>query len=387
MQKKFRLISLLFLVLIIGFAGYLAKEIRGIKIRGKANEKAYASLRKRIQGDLPLTQAQGLLFPTQLENIPLAETAGIVLDTKLISIRDVVAPYNASLIDHGDHYLLFFRYDEIASNAPRIVQSHIGCVKLNRQFEQTEEEFVKIDTQSDSSEDPRILKVGEELHLVYNDRSSSRNNHRSMHIAKLDPLHLSPISIANLDLHRQPVEKNWVPFAFSEDLQNPKIYFEYYLAPRKLLRLESVESGTISFLENTTSISPQRILYWPRAWGSPRGGTPAIKIGDEYLAFFHSSFRDREGLPWYVMGAYTFEANAPFRVTAISHYPILFQGIYTSPPLNTASPLLRCIFPCGFATEHRDGKDLIHLSCGENDSCIKIITLDQELLLKSLKKI
>jgi hypothetical protein len=37
--------------------------------------------------------------------------------------------------------------------------------------------------------------------------------------------------------------------------------------------------------------------------------------------------------------------------------------------------------------ENRDGQDLIHLSCGENDSAIKILTFDKEALLKTLKPI
>jgi predicted GH43/DUF377 family glycosyl hydrolase len=87
------------------------------------------------------------------------------------------------------------------------------------------------------------------------------------------------------------------------------------------------------------------------------------------------------------MGAYTFEEKPPFRVTAISHYPILFKGIYDSPILNTASPKKRVIFPCGFVEEKRDGKELIHISCGENDTATKIVTVDKKALFKSLKKL
>lgn len=121
--------------------------------------------------------------------------------------------------------------------------------------------------------------------------------------------------------------------------------------------------------------------------GKPRGGSAAKIVGNEYLAFFHSSFCDDDGINWYIMAAYTFEAKPPFRITAVSNYPILFKGIYDSPPLNTANPLARCVFPGTFACETRDGKELIHLPCGENDSAVKIITIDKVALLKSMKKI
>jgi predicted GH43/DUF377 family glycosyl hydrolase len=87
------------------------------------------------------------------------------------------------------------------------------------------------------------------------------------------------------------------------------------------------------------------------------------------------------------MGAYTFEAKPPFRITAVSTAPILFDGIYDTPALNTASPDKYVIFPCGFAIEKKEGKTLIHLGCGENDSAIKIVTMDKDELVKSLHKV
>jgi hypothetical protein len=59
---------------------------------------------------------------------------------------------------------------------------------------------------------------------------------------------------------------------------------------------------------------------------------------------------------------------------------------YNSPPLNTSNPKLRCIFPSGFVLETRNGQELIHVSCGENDSSVKILTMDKDALLKSLNR-
>ena len=122
-------------------------------------------------------------------------------------------------------------------------------------------------------------------------------------------------------------------------------------------------------------------------WGPLRGGTQAQLVDGQYLGFFHSYFIDSRKVAWYLMGAYTFEAEPPFRITGISPYPILFDGIYETEPKNTSCLDKYIIYPAGFVTEERDGKKVIQVTCGENDSAIKVVSFDQEQLLKSLKKI
>lgn len=78
-------------------------------------------------------------------------------------------------------------------------------------------------------------------------------------------------------------------------------------------------------------------------YGEMRGGTPPVRVGDEYFTFFHSS------LPWkrrqkrYYMGAYAFEANRPFKVTRITTTPLL-AGSENDTRINNG-PLV--VFPCG----------------------------------------
>lgn len=87
-------------------------------------------------------------------------------------------------------------------------------------------------------------------------------------------------------------------------------------------------------------------------WGEMRGGTNPVRVGDEYLAFFHSS------MPWktipkygerrrYFMGAYTFEAKAPFKVKRISGVPLLTGSEFD--PVIPGSPAV--VFPCGLVVE------------------------------------
>ena len=122
-------------------------------------------------------------------------------------------------------------------------------------------------------------------------------------------------------------------------------------------------------------------------WGTPRGGTPAQEIDGQYLSFFHSSFEDLKGIIWYVMGAYTFSKNQPFQIERISPHPILFKKAYTQIHHKDANPRIRSLYPTGFIQTSKNSKNTLFVSCGENDSSIKILELDQNSLLNSLENI
>ncbi len=382
-SKKLRYV-LLGVLCVAGLAYYFQSEINSLKKKSKAYRHFFA----KIEGGYnpATTFISGMRVPLELQNIPLAEGSGIVLDVKNVQIRNVPAPYNASIIEHGDGYLIFFRYDVIDQNCPLPFYTYIGCAELDKNFEQTEKEFTRIDTHSDYSEDPRVLKMEDQFYLIFNDIVSDKYYRRGMHVANLNIEDRTVNYVTVLDPQLQSIEKNWVPFAYRDENNKSHFFFEYCINPHRILHLENPSENSLRFLTFQNVSSFQR-FYWPAIWGEPRGGSSARKVGDKYLAFFHSSFRDRDGLPWYFMAAYTFEDHPPFRVTGISHYPILFQGVFSSPSMNTANPKLRALYPCGFAIENRDGKELIHVSCGENDSATKIITLDKVKLLKSIKKI
>lgn len=343
----------------------------------------------------------GISIPKSLQNVPFADQAGIILSAKNILIRNIEAPYNASIIEHGNGYRLFFRHDQIVRGSVAPYNTYIGCCELDNEFNQVEKEYVNIDTKSNYSEDPRAVEINGKQYLLFNDLLLPKEERsifsvasfkkidtrvpRTMHIAELDK-DLNIKFVTNLDIQLNWVEKNWTPFEYCDANNKTDIYFEYKRNPHKILKLVDPKVNQISHM-NYTNEPPFQNLYWPKQWGEIRGGTPAIKVGDEYLAFFHSGFEDKDEFVWYVMGAYTFESKPPFKITGISHAPILFDGIFSSPHLNTSNPRLRCIYPAGFVVEHKDGRDLIHVSCGENDSAVKIITMDKEALFKSLKKL
>lgn len=334
----------------------------------------------------PKIAAKEPTWPRALQNIPLGEKTGLVLGVKSLLIREITAPYNASIVEHGDGYRLFFRYD-VLTHTPRFpFYSYIGCAELDTNLEQTDKDVVTIDTGSEYSEDPRVVSVNNQLLVTYNDVISPTQDGRIVKLVGLDPKTLKTKFVTDLDLQNQHVEKNWAPFSHTTSSGKEELYFEYELHPRKLYKLP--DPKTNSMIRAIFSNGPRLQSFpWPKIWGYPSGGTPARLVDGQYLAFFHSRFRDDNDRPWYVMGAYTFEAHPPFKITAISHYPILFEGMYDTPPQNSAPVNLYAVFPCGFVLAKKDGKDVLHVACGENDCAVKIVTLDKELLLKNLKKI
>jgi predicted GH43/DUF377 family glycosyl hydrolase len=316
-------------------------------------------------------------FPMELHGVPFADKQGIVLSTKNVLIRDIEAPYNAALIkDEKGNYLLFFRYD--IKKKGIFKHNYIACVALDENLDQ-KTDFIKIDTKSDFSNDPRALKIGSKFFLIFNDTISEDSKDRVMKIAELNMSNYQLNNITDLDRKIKKTEKNWIPFSYRKESKE-EIHFIYRIDPYDVLLLENPYENR---LKDLTAHSEMKGFSW--SWGIPRGGTPAVLVDGEYLTFFHSSFKDRYGKRWYMMGAFTFEAHPPFKITAVSPCPILFHGIYDSINLNGASSKLRCIFPSGLVLSEDNSR--VFVSCGENDSSVKIITFDTKTLLKSLNRL
>ena len=315
-------------------------------------------------------------------------SAGIVIDSKRVKIREVDHPYNASIIQRdGDSLLLFFRYDVPESfyffeNYCKF-KTFIGVVGLDKDFNQIDNSLKIIDTNSFFSEDPRAFKVKDDIFLTYNELQPCKGNVRVIKLAALEKDTFDVKYTTNFDQYIRRIEKNWTTFVYDE---NP--FFVYQVNPHKILKIKDPQSSHLEHLL-FDGYNPYIKDRWFRNWGTLKGGTPALLVDGEYLSFFHSSFEDKKkGYIWYVMGAYTFEAKPPFKITAISRGPIMFEGIYDTPKRGFCiNKNLYCIFPSGFVIGKRDGRDVFYVSCGENDSGVKILTIDKEKLFQSLRKI
>lgn len=165
-------------------------------------------------------------------------------------------------------------------------------------------------------------------------------------------------------------EKNWIWF-FHEDIP----YLIYKANPHVVAQF----SDKFQFVNEFITENP---LPWK--YGEIRGGTPPLRIGNEYWTFFHSStdwfnpIRNRMSRRYH-MGAYAFEAQPPFRITQMTNEPIISgsQEDRWAPP----KPLV--IFPCG--TDYRDNKWFV--SMGINDlACGWIEIPHNDILERCFKK-
>ncbi len=356
-------------------------QIRNVKKRLVNHRKTVK--KQEVARNEPTPKYSKITLPPQLQALPLADESGIVLGVKNISVPGINAPYNPSIIKYKDHYAMVFRYDVLDKKCKQPFYTYVGCTELDKNFYNISKQPKKIDTGSKFSEDARIIQLKDDYYLIFNDLSPAPNNYycRTMRMAQVDLSTGQTKNASNYDLHFKPIEKNWAPFVY-----NDSIHFEYSLNPHKILEVPDPKKSDLAHLTFPNNPYFQH-FSWPSTWGEMRGGSPAQLIDGQYVGFFHSFFRDKDNFAWYVMGAYTFEPTPPFRITAVSSHPILFQGIYETSRRNTGNPRHHVIYPGSFVVEETADRKLIHLACGENDSTIKIVTLDKEKLLNSLKPV
>ena len=142
------------------------------------------------------------------------------------------------------------------------------------------------------------------------------------------------------------MEKNWLWF-FHEN----RLHMVYSTYPHVVVPLDDDLKPGKSY--TTHAMHPDWI------YGEPRGGTPPVRVGNEYWTFYHSS------VPWinkkrrYSIGACAFEATQPFQIKRMTPKPILIGSKFD--PWDDKKPA--CVFACGAII--RDGTWLITL--GVND--------------------
>lgn len=119
------------------------------------------------------------------------------------------------------------------------------------------------------------------------------------------------------DLAKQTgIEKNWLWFFHAGF---PHLVYQTH--PHTVARWDLDFKEAFTY---TTEYDP------PWEWGEPRGGTPPVRVGNEYWSFFHSATNWREQAPvrQYHMGAYAFDATLPFRITKMTAEPLLSGSPY-----------------------------------------------------------
>lgn len=144
------------------------------------------------------------------------------------------------------------------------------------------------------------------------------------------------INYGNNPIHSAGHEKNWIFFNHDNAW-----HMVYNFSPHIVVRIGANGQAAQEFKTDTNPM-------W--AYGEIRGGTPPVRVGDEYISFFHSSMYWKGRQKRYYMGSYKFEAKPPFKVTHVTPKPLL-AGSDQDTRINGGPP---CIFSCGSAFENKE---------------------------------
>jgi len=302
----------------------------------------------------------------------------VVVGSKLLKFNEEIDnAYNASIIEEKDGYLLIFRHDFTTLFSKRPL---LKMMYLNKGFEQVGS-IRTIDSSAKLPEDARVHRLNGELLLTYND-DALNNKMRRLFCGKLDinaGCLLGGQQLAPKDITLTPVEKNWVPFEYPEN--GGALHYIYSTSPYKIIK---VDSSDLCSATTVCSMPSEKLdaIWAKNEWGEIRGGTPARLVDGVYITLFHSwKYHQEQKSYYYVMGAYIFQDQPPFKILAITPNPIFFKNIYSA---RHRVKNLHVLFPTGFAIERKNNKVLLHVSCGENDTSVRIVSIDRDALLKSM---
>lgn len=322
-----------------------------------------------------------IVFSHSLMNLE-ENISDFVLETKRIHIPGYPHAFNAAIVKWHDALLMSFR---IIPNPKDSFLSRIGLVWLNENFEPIGEPHIlnlrEFSSVPHRTEDARLICLEDRLFMVYQDNTELKISKKGfrMYVAELcyngtmffakNPICLSPFEGENPSIR----EKNWVPFIYENQL-----FLAYSLNPHRIF-LSLLDTG-----ECQTAFNTSFLIQWK--WGVLRGGTPALIVNDQYLAFFHSSIKMTtshsagKNMDHYFIGAYTFSAQPPFEITQISSRPIIGKNFYEGNRYKPYWQSIQAVFPCGFIVDDQH----IWLSYGRQDHEIWVVKVDKQGLLQSL---
>ena len=291
--------------------------------------------------------------------------------------------YNASIVEFAGQRIMAYRSHRMDQKG----RCTLVVCSLNDDWEASRNQWLNLPEQVASQflhhEDPRLFIFKDRLYLAYTETTfveSVQNYTCVMKYALLNTRGAGkkrewyvervfwPRYGHNDGSHR---EKNW---SFFEAFPG-RLHFIYASDPHTVCELGP--DGETVIKTTKTEVNAVR---WP--WGTIRGGTPPIRYGDEWLTVFHSSTPYPVPPHWrrYYSGAYTFKAEPPFAITAISHEPLLVgsaeDGHAHDPrQIDTWKPFV--VFPNGIIQKD----DFTYwVSYGVNDYMIAVAEHDDFLL-------
>ncbi len=265
------------------------------------------------------------------------------------SLDESLRMYNPAIVQFRGRLLMAWRMD---SGRRLSMRRHMGVCALDDRLSVIQESKVNLSTTIQGGGvhhyDPRFLVWHDRLFIHYNNNFLTRPN--LLFLVELDPDTLEAKAAARpilLDAPRQMIEKNWMFFEHEDEL-----LAVYQIAPHVILDVNLSGNGPI-----VCTPRPARkwdISAYATRFGTPCGGSPPVRCGNEYISFFHSRIPVsrmkwvmrywpipmKAQLPRYVAaierrlrqpfdqwryyaGAYAFSAQPPFDPLWITAEPVL----------------------------------------------------------------
>lgn len=193
--------------------------------------------------------------------------------------------FNPAVISYHSRRLMAYRVD---FGRHKTMQTRVACAicMLDKEWRVVAGSVVALSDSivqgGENHYDPRFLIFRDRLYIHYNNNWDSAPN--QIFLVELDADSLQARSAARpllLDGPRQKIEKNWMLFDHEGDL-----FAIYQIAPHIILRLDFGGHGPV--LCKPEYISKWDTTIYARHFGTPRGGTPPVLIGKQYISVFHS---------------------------------------------------------------------------------------------------
>lgn len=231
--------------------------------------------------------------------------------------------------------------------------------------------------------DARFCIFRDRLFIHYNDGSRKKPNH--IYLVEIDPDTLRPRGPARellLDGPRRIVEKNWMLFAHDDEL-----WAIYAISPHIVLRLAWDETAPL--LCHIAYQQAWNNLPYPAHFGEPRGGAPPVRLGDQYISFFHSSFPVRplrrllfralrkpaDKMLRYVGGVYGFAAEPPFAPRWCRPAPLILPPTLPRRQRDQLDQRIeRSAYPCGAILQEQNW--IVSFGAQEEYCCLAKLTVD-----------
>jgi hypothetical protein len=248
------------------------------------------------------------------------------------------------IYDKDDYYGVGWKLDAldvpIIGQDPRMISTYSSSQAkekaLERMRERQRRALKSSSASSSSSSSSSKWSMQDEESIFEHDKIFITFTYRyskpvSMGMAELLCNHVTQtVNVTRYDItfkyYQEPYsdQKNWSPFLYQDEM-----LWIQRINPFTVTQPFRPENTAAEKYAKVLSTEP-RLGNLPWKHGELRGGTNAVFLGDKYLAFFHSSTHiPGNGLTTYIFGAYTFTAQPPFKLIAMSPLPLMDETLYT----------------------------------------------------------